>query len=70
LLDARTPLFRKSTGAPWIGPGNPAPVSFRIPNSAALLGSALYLQGRLVDATPGALVRTALTDGVKLTIGP
>ncbi len=70
LLDARTPLFRKATGAPWSGPGNPAPVSFRIPNSAALLGSALYLQGRLVDATPGALVRTALTDGVKLTIGP
>ena len=70
LLDPRKPLFRKVTGAPWQGPGIPAAVSFRIPLSPGLLGSVLYLQGRLLDGTPGALVPVGLTDGVKLTIGP
>ncbi len=69
LLDPSKPLFRKATGAPWTTPGVPARVSFRIPATPALLGASLYLQGRLVDGTPGALVPTALTDGVKLTLG-
>ncbi len=70
LLDPRAPLFRKTMGAPWQGPGQPAAVTFRIPRSVSLLGTSLYLQGRLLDATPGALVPVGLTDGVKLTLGP
>jgi PKD repeat protein len=70
LLDPTRPLFRKATGAPWTTPGVPARVSFRIPASTTLLGTSLHLQGRLLDATPGAPVPIALTDGVRLTIGP
>ena len=69
LLDSSAPLFRKVTGAPWTGPGVPAPVPFKIPASTALLGVSLYLQGRLIDGTAGAPVRVGLTDGVRLTFG-
>jgi len=70
LLDPSAPLARVVNGAPWAGPGLPAPVSFRIPNNRSLIGAQLYLQGRLIDNTPGAPVRIGLTDGVRLTLGP
>jgi PKD repeat protein len=70
LLDARAPLARIYGGPPWLGPGQPAEVTLRLPASASLAGRYLYLQGRLIDSTPGASVRIGLTDGLRLKLSP
>ncbi|MEQ1895010.1 MAG: PKD domain-containing protein, partial [Planctomycetota bacterium] len=70
LLDAAAPLARIYSGAAWLGPGQPANVTLRLPAQSSLAGRYLYLQGRLVDSTPGAPVRIGLTDGLRLRLGP
>jgi len=58
------------SGAPWSGPGTPAPVPLKIPSSAALLGFTVYAQGLLVDPFAPLDVVFGLTDGAELVIGP
>jgi len=70
LLDPRAPLARSYVGPPWLGPGQPASVTLKLPANAAFLGRFLYLQGRLVDGTPGAPLRVGLANGVRLRLGP
>jgi hypothetical protein len=70
LLDPSVAPLRIARGQPWTGPGVPARVSVRLPSDAGLLGVPLYLQGRLLDPTPGAPVRIGLADGVRLRLGP
>lgn len=70
LLDARTPLARIYGGPAWLGPGQPAEVTLRLPASTSLAGRYFYLQGRLLDSTPGASVRVGLTDGLRVKLSP
>ena len=64
------PLAFSRRGTAWIGPGNPAPVTYAIPNNASFLGRTLYVQGRLQDGSPGALIPLSFADGYALTFGP
>jgi len=64
------PTLTSRTGTPWQGPGIPAPVVFQIPTSTSLLGRTLFVQGRLVDGSAGALIPLALADGFALTLQP
>lgn len=68
---ARGDLIQPSAvGAPWIGPGNPAPVSVTIPSDCTLVGESLYAQGLLLDVARAPLLRITLTDAVRLDVGP
>jgi PKD repeat protein len=64
-----TPTLFTRTGAPWQGPGIPAPVVVPIPSSLSLIGRTLYVQGRLLDR-PGTPIRVGLADGFALTLQP
>ncbi|HEX6883580.1 MAG TPA: PKD domain-containing protein [Planctomycetota bacterium] len=70
LLDPTAPLARSYSGPPWLGPGQPVGVTLKLPANAAFLGRFLYLQGRLVDGSPGAVLRVGLANGVRLRLGP
>ena len=59
--------FMILTGLPWLG--GPAPVFFIVPSNVSLVGLELYVQGALIDSTPGAVSPIGLTDALKLTIG-
>ena len=50
------------TGPTWTGA--PREVPLRIPNTAGLVGGAVYMQALLIGATGG-----ALTDGLEIVIG-
>lgn len=64
------PALSSRTGTAWTGPGFPAPVVFKIPANASLVGRTLFVQGRLVDGSAGALIPLALADGFALTLQP
>jgi len=64
------PTLPARTGSAWAGPGQPAPVTFPIPINASLIGRTLYVQGRLTDRKPGALIPIGLADGFALTLQP
>ena len=70
LIGLAPPPFLVLAGAPWIGPGTPAPIALTIPLDAALLGASVYAQGLLFDTSPGATVAFGLTDAVELQVGP
>jgi PKD repeat protein len=70
LLDPLAPLARTYSGPAWLGPGQPASVTLRLPANVAFLGRYLYLQGRLVDGSPGATLRVGLANGLRLRLGP
>ena len=65
-----SPLYLTRQGTGWTGPGNPAPVVLTIPPDPTLIGRTFYVQGRLQDASPGALVPLAFADGFALTLRP
>jgi len=64
--------FRLTTlvGSLWSGPGTPALTFLPIPNDPALVGSTLWAQGLLYDPFPAPVVRTGLTVGLEIPIGP
>jgi PKD repeat protein len=64
------PTYALRSGAPWQGPGFPAPVVFQLPSNASLLGRTLFVQGRLVDGSAGAPIPLALAGGFALTLQP
>jgi hypothetical protein len=64
------PTISQRSGAAWLGRGIPAPVVFPIPASASLIGRTLYVQGRLLDSSPGARIAVGLADGFALTLQP
>jgi len=63
-------LLKTVTGGLWTKPGTPAPVPLAMPAAASWIGQSLYLQGYLVDSKLTYGVRTAVTDGFKLLVGP
>jgi len=70
LLDVAPPNpFLTLLGAPWSGPGSPAPIALVIPANPALLGLELIAQGVMIDAAPGAGVPIGFTEGRILTFG-
>ncbi len=68
LLNLATLIPPPIGGAPWAGPGNPAPVFLPIPYDCNLLGAVVYAQGSMVDPT-SATLPIALADAAQLTIG-
>ena len=53
LLGVAPPPFLVVAGAPWAGPGTPAPIALPIPVDATLLGASFFAQGLLFDMSPG-----------------
>ena len=53
----------------WAGVGFPAPLPIQVPQNANLIGLHVYVQGMLVDFTPGAAVPFGLTEALDVTIG-
>jgi len=49
---------------------SPAPFNLPVPANPAVVGADLYVQGALVDPTPGASVLIGLTEALQLCIGP
>ena len=70
LISLAPPPFLVLAGAPWAGPGTPAPIALPIPVDTTILGASFYAQGLLVDTSPGATVSFGLTDAVELQVGP
>ena len=66
-LSPPNPLTPLLIGAPWAGPGNPAPVAVSLPNDPGLVGQTFYFQGLLLD--PTSTVRFGLADAVLMTVG-
>jgi len=64
------PTYFSRRGPAWTGPGNPAPVVYQIPLNTSLLGRTLYIQGRMLDASPGAAIPLAFADGFAITFRP
>lgn len=62
--------FRTLIGPAWTGAGNPAPIVLNIPPNSALVGFKLYVQGRMMDSTPGAQVRVGLAGAFEITLLP
>ena len=70
LIDLAAPgVFTVASLTTWSAPGVPAPVNLKIPNKASLLCTDVYVQGVLIDLTPGALHQIGLADAVQLTLG-
>lgn len=63
-------ILPSAMGAPWTGPGNPAPVAVVIPNDCTLVGESVYAQGMLFDGAPAPFFRIVLTEAVRLDVGP
>ena len=57
------------TGAPWSGPGTPGPIPAQIPVDRTLVGSSVFLQGLMLDLSPGAAIPFGLAEAVELRIG-
>jgi PKD repeat protein len=72
VLVNRTPgiLLKTVTGGLWSTPGTPAPIPLAMPAALSWIGQNLYVQGYLVDARITYGVKTGVTDGLKLLIGP
>jgi PKD repeat protein len=72
ILVNRTPgvLMKTVTGGLWSTPGAPAPVPLAMPTALSWIGQSVYVQGYLIDARLTYGVRTGVTDGLKLLIGP
>lgn len=70
LLIDLTTLIAVLSGAPWTGPGSPAPVLLPIPNQSFLLGVTFHAQGILFDATQAFGVAYGLADAARVDIGP
>ncbi len=62
--------FQQLAGPAWQGPGMHAPVDFSLPNRMNLVGRKLYVQGRIVDTTPGASVPVGFAGAFEITIQP
>jgi hypothetical protein len=56
------------SGPAWDGV-TPVPITIDFPNTSSVVGLELYVQGALLDATPGALHLVGLTDALRLKIG-
>ncbi|MCB9891443.1 MAG: hypothetical protein H6833_07340, partial [Planctomycetes bacterium] len=54
---------------PWGGPTRPVQLPLPIPFDHALVGFPVYLQGLILDATPGASIPFGLTEGLVATVG-
>ena len=63
-------LVKTITGTKWITPGTPAQVTMSIPANLALIGLPYYVQGYLIDSKVTYGVKTAVTDALKLLVGP
>ena len=63
-------LLKTVTGGLWSTPGSPAPVPLVMPTALAWIGQSVYVQGYLIDARITYGVKTGVTDGLKLLIGP
>ena len=68
LIDA-TSIVAVLKAPPWAGPGFPTTFNVPIPEDCSLVGITLFLQGVLLDPTPGAGVPIGLTRGVKIGLG-
>lgn len=68
LLNPLGPSFSLN-GAPWAGAGNPAPVDLALPFVPGLVGTAVYVQGALLDFVAAGGVPVGLTEGFELTLG-
>jgi hypothetical protein len=53
----------------WSGPGFPATIPLSIPQNANFIGVHVYVQGLLVDLSPGSTVPFGLTDALDVGIG-
>jgi hypothetical protein len=62
-------LIKTVTGGLW-KPGTPAAAPLVIPTAISWIGQPWYVQGYLIDGRATATLRTAVTDGFKLLIGP
>ncbi len=71
LLVSLAPGDRLATraGAPWAGPGLPAPVSIAIRNDIDLVGRSFFLQGLLFDPSASTGPRFGLANAFELRIG-
>ncbi|MEM7200941.1 MAG: hypothetical protein AAF628_11780 [Planctomycetota bacterium] len=69
LLFDPSAAFAVELGEGWSGAGNPSPFRLSIPDVCTLLGGEVFVQGGLVDATPGAPVRFGLTTGLQVRVG-
>lgn len=67
LVDIASPTFGIFGSEPWTGV--PVLVALPIPAAAVFGGIQLFLQGALIDASPGAAVPVALTEGLTMSIG-
>lgn len=63
-------LLKTTVGGLWSRPGTPAPVPLAIPPALSWIGQSVYVQGYLIDARITYGVKTGVTDGLKLLIGP
>ena len=71
LIDVSPPNpLRRIAGAAWSGPGVPASVAVRFPSDFALVGSTLYAQGLMIDASAPPGVARGLTNALELRVGP
>jgi len=70
LVDLGPPVLKGFFGAPWTGPGAPAPYPILIPRLPVLIGRSIYAQGVVLDATPGAEIPTGWTRAAELRVGP
>ncbi|MEM7308014.1 MAG: hypothetical protein AAF682_15150 [Planctomycetota bacterium] len=70
LLSVAAPDPIGIVGGGFWAPGMPAPINVSTPASCSLLGVSVYVQGVLFDFTPGAAVPVALTEGVRVSVGP
>jgi hypothetical protein len=66
LLLGLSTQFATVPGAPWLGPGSPAPVALPIPDNLSLVGLTVYAQGLLVD--PAGSQTFGLTQGAAVTL--
>jgi hypothetical protein len=63
------PVGKILIGAPWTGPGTPAPVGTPVPADTNLLGETFYAQGGLFDPTSAPGTKIRFSDAVELYIG-
>ncbi len=65
-------LITNLLGAPWTGPGIPAPVDVPIPALSSLIGQEGFVQGAIVDPTfgGGGGPGIGVTEGMRVTLGP
>ncbi len=70
LISLNPPPILTLMASPWLGAGNPLPVTINIPSNPNLAGLTVYAQGRIVDSTPGAAIRLGLTGAYSITLIP